>query len=193
MNKKYTLLFVAIFCVGLLCAGGTYAYWSWNSNTNKTVGFNTVAGVEQFIVYNSGYSHFIGDFKPATNYCGGASNTISFKKNTNNVDLVATINMQVNEIEANTKASNSVYWVVTSGTTTDCTGVLSDALGYGTFTNKGNGSIISMVDNITVTTTEQTYTVWIWINSSGSNLSSLSGETINTNIWTQFDMVDLED
>lgn len=191
MGRKYILLFIAIFCIGMLIAGGTYSYWSWTSNVNKSVSFNVISGFEQYIVYNEGNSYFVGDFQPSVNYCDGLRNTISFKKTNNNVNFGATINMNINEIEDNIKNSNSVYWVITSGDDTNCTGKLSDALSFGTFNGKINGSVIEMLDNVNVTTIEQKFTVWIWIDSSGNNLSGLSGKTLDMNIWTQFNMYDM--
>ena len=135
MNRKYLILFIAIFSLGMLTVGGTYAYWSWASGTNKNVVFNTVAGVEEFVVYDAGLSHFVGNFQPASNYCGGISNTISVKKTSNDVNLMATINMDVNGIEANMRASSDVYWVIHSGDSSSCTGVLTEARNYGTFKN----------------------------------------------------------
>lgn len=193
MGRKYTLLFITIFCVGMLITGGTYAYWTWSSSPNKNVVFNVSPGVESYVVYDEGDSYFVGDFKPSVNYCDGIKNTISFNKTTNDVNLVATVNLQVNAIENNIKNSNYVYWVITSGDHNGCTGNLSDALAYGTFNGKSNGSIIKMLENVTVTTTNQKFTTWIWINSSGSNLSGLSGQTLDTNIWTQIDMLDVSE
>ena len=190
MGKKYTLLFITILCVGFSISAGTYAYWTWTSNVNKNVSFNVVSGFEQYIIYDEGDSYFVGDFQPSVNYCDGLKNTISFKKTNNDVNFQASINMDVNAIENNIKNSDFVYWVVTSGDDTSCTGNLDDALAYGTFKNKVNGSVIEMLNNVEVTTSEQKFTIWIWIDSSGSNLSDLSGQTLDTNIWTQFDMLD---
>jgi len=193
VNKEYTMLFIVVFCIGLLCAGGTYAYWTWTSNVNKNVVFNTSKEIAQYVIYDEGDSYFIGDFQPASNYCGGISNTISFYKSTGDaelVDLMATIYMDVNAIENNIAASDDVYWVITSGNAASCTGNLSDAVNYGTFKGKSDGSVITMLENLTVTTTAQQFTTWIWIDEDGSNLSALSGETVDTNIWTQIDMLD---
>lgn len=190
MGRKYSILFVTILCIGLLVSAGTYAYWTWTSNVNKSVSFNVASGIDKYIVYNEGDSHFVGNFQPSTNYCDGLNNTISFKKTKNDLNLVATINLQVNAIETNIKNSDYVYWVVTSGDNNSCTGNLSDALNYGKFKNINNGSIIKMLENVEVTTTAQKFTVWIWIDSSGNSLSNLSGQTLDTNIWTQIDMLD---
>lgn len=193
MGRRYTLFFITIFCVGMLITGGTYAYWTWTSSPNKNVVFNVSPGVENYIVYDEGDSYFIGDFKPSANYCDGLNNTISFKKTSNDVNLVATINLQVNAIENNIKNSDYVYWVVTSGDNSVCSGNLNDALAYGKFKGESNGSVINMLDNIEVTINNQEFTTWIWIDSSGSNLSSLSGQTLDTNIWTQIDMLDVSE
>ena len=188
MSKKNSILFVTILCIGLLISAGTYAFWTWTSNVNKSVVFNVASGFEQYIIYDEGESSFIGNFQPSDNYCSALRNTISFRKTTDDVDFYATIYMNVNEIGNNISNSDSVYWIVTSGDSTGCTGNLSDALSYGTFKGKSNGSVIEMLNNIEVTTTEQKYTIWIWLDRSGDNISELSGETLNTNVWTQFDM-----
>ena len=189
MKKKDIILFASIFCVLSLIVGSTYAYWGLRSSTNKSVVFNTSHGIEDYITYDEGDSHFVGDFQPSTNYCGGMSNTISFSKSTDvaNETLMATIKMDVNYIGSDTKSSNDVYWVITSGDSSSCTGNLSSALHYGTFNGVSTGSVITL-EEAEITTSTQTFTIWVWINSAGTNLSSLSGETIDLNIWTQIDM-----
>jgi len=192
MCKKDIILFVSIFCVLALISGSTFAYWGWESDENKSVVFNTSHGIEDYFVYDEGDSHFVGDFQPTANYCSSMSNTISFYK-TNEVVLqtfTATINMDVNYIGDNTRNSDSVYWLITSGDSSSCTGNLSDALHYGTFNGIANGTTVILETDIEVTTSPKTYTIWIWINSAGSSLSSLSGETIDVNIWTQVDMTE---
>lgn len=191
MSKKSIVLVVAILSLSLLVAGGTYAYWKWSSNTNKNVVFNTASGIQQYVVYDEGYSSFVGNFQPTATFCEGIHTTISFYKTNEitNTPLEATINMNVNSIGANTKASNDVYWVITSGDGTSCTGNLSSALAHGTFNGRNNGDVITLLPNIEVSTSIKKYTVWIWIDQGGSNLSLLSGEKIDTNIWTQIDMV----
>lgn len=192
--KRDIVLFVSIFMVLLLISGGTYAYWEWQSNTNKSVVFNTSHGIEDYVIYDEGNSYFVGNFEPSANYCGGMSNTISFSKKSEiaSEKLIATINMNVNSIESNTRNSNAVYWVITSGNSSSCTGNLSDALHYGTFNGKANGAVIPLETDVEITTSTKTFTVWVWINEKGSNLSLLSGETIDVNVWTQIDMTSVD-
>ena len=197
MNKKkyiLTLVIVLLFVV-LLVAGGTYAYWSWNSTVNKDVVFNTSKSISEYVVYDEGDSHFIGNFQPKNSFCQSASNTLSFYKTSEaeNIRLSATLNMDVNFVGSNIAASDSVYWVLTSGDNTiTCSSGLNTAqvINYGTFNEVTNGQTITLKSDIDITTTEQKFTVWIWIDSAGGNLSSLSGETVDTNIWTQIDMLD---
>lgn len=189
MGRKDFILFISIFCVLALISGSTFAYWSWSSDTNKSVVFNTSHGIEDYFVYDEGTSHFVGNFQPSANYCSGMSNTISFYKTSEVAaeTLTATINMDVNYIGSNTRSSNAVYWVITSGESLSCTGDLSNALHSGTFSGVSNGSTITLETDVIVTTSAKTFTIWIWIDSSKAT-SSLSGETIDVNVWTQIDM-----
>lgn len=191
MKKQSIILFVVLFLIGLMISAGTYAYWVWTSNVDKNVVFTT-AGMENYVVYNEGESYFVGNFQPSPTYCSGISNTISFYKTSEAIDvnLVATIYMDVNSIGDNIAASDDVYWVIVSGDNTVCPGSLDDALGYGTFNGVSDGDVLTLTNDIEVIETEQKFTVWIWIDESGTDLSLLSGESVDTNIWTQIDMLE---
>ena len=197
MNKrKYILTLIAILVVvTVLVAGGTYAYWTWNSDVTKNVVFNTSKGISEYIVYDEGDSFFIGDFQPQSSFCQGASTTLSFYKTSEvaDVTLAATINMDVNHIDSVVASSSAVHWILTKGDNTIlCSDGLNstDVVASGTFFGVTSGNTITLKSHIEITTVEQKFTVWIWIDSTGSNLSNLSGKTIDTNIWTQIDMLD---
>ena len=49
MKKKDIILFASIFCILSLILGSTYAYWSWQSGTNKSVIFNTSKSIAEYI------------------------------------------------------------------------------------------------------------------------------------------------
>ena len=119
-KKKILILSIVLLLVVLLVAGGTYAYWTWNSEVNKDVVFNTSKSIAEYVIYDEGDSHFIGDFQPKSTFCQSTSNTLSFYKTSEaaNVGLVASINMDVNFVGSNIAASDSVYWVLTSGDNT---------------------------------------------------------------------------
>ena len=194
MNKKQkVILIVGIIFAVLLVSGGSYAFWMWTSNINKNVAFNTT-NFEKNIIYNEGEAKFIGNFQPTDTFCESAHNTISFYKKIDlqDMNVSASIKMKVNSIGENIALSNDVYWVVTSGSSNiGCSDGLdsSDVLIYGTFNGVTSGQILNLI-NIGVDLSEQIYTVWIWIDNNGSNLSLLSGETIDTNIWTDFELLE---
>ena len=197
MNKRNTFLLMSLLMVIGLISGGTFAYWTWYSSENKSVVFNTAGNVSDYIVYDEGSSHFIGDFQATSTYCQGVNTTLSFYKKSEaaDIDFRATIYMDINAIGPNIAASDDVYWVVTNGdNTVTCSSGLNgtEVVASGTFYGKNMGESIALVSDIVVTTSIQKYTVWIWLNSSGNPSSALSGDTIDTNVWTRIDMVDPE-
>ena len=51
MNKKqliYSIL--ALFLLGFIVTGGTFAYLSWRSDNNKSVIFNTAKNLEKYMI-----------------------------------------------------------------------------------------------------------------------------------------------
>ena len=183
-NKKHILIVLTIIFVGLFIIGATYAFWTWNSSTSKNVIFNTSNNIKEYIIYDEGDSKFSGNFEVVNSYNQGMHSTISMYKTTEvaNIDLTGIIHMNIHNIGSNIKNSNALKWVVTEGTTENIVNVLSE----GTFNNLNNGDTITLVPNITVTTTETFYTVWIWLDSSENPDSSLTGETLDVSIWTEF-------
>lgn len=197
MNRRNTFLLMTLLMIIGLTAGGTFAYWTWYSPENKSVVFNTVGNVSDYIVYDEGSSHFVGDFQPKDSYCESVNTTLSFYKKSESSDIgfVATIHMDINSIGLSISESDDVHWVVTRGDNTiSCDSGLNglEVVASGTFVGRTTGESIVLVRNIEVTLTEQKYTIWIWIDSNGADLSSLPGETIDTNVWTRIDMLDSE-
>ena len=187
-------LSVVLIVLMVLISGGSYAYWTWNSDTNKNVVFGTT-GIDGYIVYDEGESHFVGNFQPYDTFCESVNTTVSVYKTSEaaSIDLRASIYMDVNVIGDNIAASNDVHWVITEGdsTVTCADGLTSGSvINSGTFNGRAAGDVITLASNLEVTLEEKQYTVWIWIDSNGENLSALSGETVDTNVWTQIDMID---
>ena len=199
-NTKSLIIKITVFLsiFALLSLIGTYAAWIWRSEVDKDVVFNTSKELQEYIVYNAGNSKFIGDFDIEDSFCESQYTTLSFYKTEEaaNIPISATINMDINGIGSNISSSSDVYWVLTEGDSEiTCTDGLSSAnvVSYSNFIGTSAGQTISLKTNIPVTTNEQKFTVWIWIDSNGSNLSSLTGETLDVNIWTQIDMLPQEE
>ena len=195
LNMSVGKLILVLILVGLMVTGGSYAYWMWASNVNKNVVFNTISGLEGYIIYDEGESYFVGNFQPTDTFCQNVSNTISFKKTSevSELNFLATIYMDINSIGENIGKSSDVYWVVTEGDNSiTCESGLETetVLSYGTFNGAKSGDTIKLLDRIVVTEDNKQFTVWMWIDTNGTNLSSLSGETIDANVWTEFTMYD---
>lgn len=209
--KKDIILFSAIFLVLSMIVGGTYAYWQWVNEEDTTVVFNTIKGIDEYIFYDAGESHFVGNFQPSSNHCGGESSTVSFyiksgapdavieKDSSGNGVLYTSIMMNVNAVDSAITSSSAVKWAVTQGSSADCGTVLAS----GNFNGKSSGNSFQLINNLEIL--EQSicgsgnnisssckYTVWLWIDSTAGGLSNLSGKTIDVNIWSQIDMTSVD-
>ena len=185
-KKKIVLMTIVVFVAGLIITGASYAFWSWSSNINKNVVFNTASNLKNYVIYNEGESNFTGELNASNNYLTGSiHSTISIYKTTN-VNLLATIHMDINQIGSNMKVSSALKWVVTEGTTSNVGSVLAK----GNFIGTNNGDTLTLVPDLTVNTTETFYTIWIWLDASENPSDSLSGETLDTNIWTEINQVE---
>ena len=187
-KKKAILLSITILFIGLIITAGSYAFWSWSSNTNKNIVFNTAKELRNYVIYDEGESKFIGDFKVSTSYTDGIHSTISLYKTSEaaNVDLLATIYMDINSIGNNMKESTALKWTVTEGDDQEIGSILAE----GNFIGANSGDILTLVPNIEVTTTLTKYTVWIWIDQNDNPSDDLTGETLDTNVWTEINQVE---
>lgn len=182
MNDKGKKILLVIVLLIIALVGGTYAFWTWTSPENKNVVFNTSNGLKEFIVYDEGDSKFVGDFQVADSYTGGVHTTVSISKtaSASNVDFYATIYMDINEIGTNLRSTPGLKWTVTKGDSTSTTVVSS-----GDFVGNSAGDTLTLYNDIEVTTATQKFTIWLWIDSSLNPSDELSGETIDSAVWTQ--------
>ena len=188
MNKNKIILFsITILFLLLLVITGSYARYTSMSG-NKNILFNTSKNLENYIVYNEGESKFIGDLKVSSTYTEGIHSTISLYKTSAaaNVDLIATIYMDINSIGDNIKNSSALKWTVTSGTSSN---VISN-IASGNFIGVNTGDTMTLATNIEVTTTESFYTIWIWLDASENPEDDLTGEILDTNVWTRIDQTE---
>jgi len=111
MGKRKVILYsIVIFLIGLIITGGSYAFWSWNSDNNKNVVFNVSKDLKEYIKYDEGESSFIGDLNVSNSYLTGSiHSTISIYKTSEaaNINLLATIHMDINQIGENMKKSTA--------------------------------------------------------------------------------------
>ena len=182
-KKRIILISIIIILVLSLVVAGTYALWTWNSNVNKNVVFNTSKGMQYYIYYDAGESKFVGDFQVSDTYTGGIHTTITMGKSSEiaNIGLYATINMTIKAIGSNLANSSALKWVITKGNSTNPGTVLNS----GNFIGHSLGDNIVLAPSIEITTTNTEYTIWIWLDSSMNPGEEISGETIDASVWTQ--------
>ena len=187
-KKRIILISIIIVLVLSLVVAGTYALWTWNSNVNKNVVFNTSKGMQYYIYYDAGESKFVGDFQASDTYTGGIHTTITMGKSSEiaNIGLYATINMTIKAIGSNLANSSALKWVITKGNSTNPGTVLNS----GSFIGHSLGDNIVLAPSIEITTTNTEYTVWIWLDSSMNPGEEISGETIDASVWTQINQSD---
>ena len=123
MNRKQSIIItISVLLFGLFLAGGTFAFWSWRSNSNTNITFNTANELKDYIQYDEGESQFAGSLQASDSYLTGSIHstiTINKKAEAANVDLVAAIMMDINAIGNNMKSSKALKWVVTNGNATN--------------------------------------------------------------------------
>ena len=182
-SKKNILIVIAIFLIGIVITGASYAYWTITSDVNKNIIFNTANNLKKYVVYDEGESKFSGNFEVSNSFNNGLHSTISLYKKPEvaNLTLLATIHMNINSIGTNMQQSSALKWVVTSGTSSNIGSVLAS----GNFIGSKNNDVLDLVTNLEVTTSETFYTVWIWLDANANPSDKLSGETLDTNVWTE--------
>ena len=187
IKKKHILTVITIFLIGLIIVGGSYAYFTWNSNISKNVLFNAASNFKKYIVYDEGESKFVGDFQVSNNYYTGMHSTITLSKKSeaSSVELLAIIHMNINSIGSNMAKSSALKWTVTRGDSTS-----REVLASGNFIDSKAGDTLTLVSNIEVTTTPTKYTIWIWLDGSENPSDLLSGETLDTNVWTEINQTE---
>ena len=185
MKNRNIRLIIGVILLGLLIIAGTFSLWIWGSNENKDVVFNTSKKLQEYIIYDSGESKFVGDFQVGSSYTSGVHTTVSIYKSSevNNVPLYATINMKVKSIGDNL-SSEALKWTVTKGNATSN----GDVLASGNFSSLTTDSELALLTNFEVTTTMSEYTIWIWLDETLAS-PSMSDEILDVSVWTQVDQI----
>ena len=181
-NRKHILLTIAVLFIGLIITGASYAFWSFTSG-DKNLVFHTSSNLKKYIMYSDGEGIFSGTLQVGDDYTDGIHTTISLYKTNEaaNVNLKATIHMDVNQIGNNMQSSKALKWAVTNGNGTNPGTVISN----GDFVGVTNNADMILAANLDVTLTEKEYTIWIWLDERENPSSELTGETLDTNVWTE--------
>lgn len=177
-KKKLFGTILGVFLFVVLIFGVTYAIYTWATTPNdeKLVEGN----IECFnIVYTKGEDigsdNSIEKIQIGSTYTDGESTTIKIKLDgsCNVPSGVATLYLNTTEMSNVLKSNNILNYQVLDGNTSKNSGVISDV-----------GSI-PIYDNFTVTTSEKSITVYLWINGEhidNSNVNDILSSIYKGNI-----------
>ena len=177
-DKKKIYLFIAVVViVGILTTLSSFALWTVASN-NINVAVNTFPPLEGNIRYTEGHSILAGDLPLCLNYFDGINTTFTIgKESTLSEHLVyASMHLKTND-DSYLAYADAIKWQIRTTSS-------ASPLASGTLADFAVGSNI-MLDNIEVTTTDTSYTFYIWVDSSYSNASALAGLTIDLELWME--------
>ena len=177
-DKKKIYLFIAVVViVGILTTLSSFALWTVASN-NINVAVNTFPPLEGNIRYTEGHSILAGDLPLCLNYFDGINTTFKIgKESTLSEHLVyASMHLKTND-DSYLAYADAINWQIRTASS-------ASPLASGTLADFAVGSNI-MLDNIEVTTTDTSYTFYIWVDSTYGDANALAGLTIDLELWME--------
>ena len=177
-DKKKIYLFIAVVViVGILTTLSSFALWTVASN-NINVAVNTFPPLEGNIRYTEGHSILAGDLPLCINYFDGINTTFTIgKESTLSEHLVyASMHLKTND-DSYLAYADAINWQIRTASS-------AFPLASGTLADFAVGSNV-MLDNIEVTTTDTSYTFYIWVDSNYADAIALAGLTIDLELWME--------
>ena len=177
-DKKKIYLFIAVVViVGILTALSSFALWTVASN-NINVAVNTFPPLEGNVRYTEGHSILAGDLPLCLNYLDGINTTFTIgKESTLSEHLVyASMHLKTND-DSYLAYADAINWQIRTASS-------ASPLASGTLADFAVGSNV-MLDNIEVTTTDTSYTFYIWVDSNYADAIALAGLTIDLELWME--------
>ena len=177
-DKKKIYLFIAVVViVGILTTLSSFALWTVASN-NINVAVNTFPPLEGNIRYTEGHSILAGDLPLCLNYFDGINTTFKIGKESNLSEhlVYASMHLKTND-DSYLAYADAINWQIRTASS-------ASPLASGTLADFAVGSNI-MLDNIEVTTTDTSYTFYIWVDSTYGDANALAGLTIDLELWME--------
>ena len=175
-NKIYLFITVVVI-VGILTTLSSFALWTVASN-NINVAVNTFPPLEGNVRYTEGHSILAGDLPLCLNYLDGINTTFTIgKESTLSEHLVyASMHLKTND-DSYLAYADAINWQIRTASS-------ASPLASGTLADFAVGSNV-MLDNIEVTTTDTSYTFYIWVDSNYADVIALAGLTIDLELWME--------
>ena len=177
-DKKKIYLFIAVVViVGILTTLSSFALWTVASN-NINVAVNTFPPLEGNVRYTEGHSILAGDLPLCLNYFDGINTTFTIGKESTLSEHLVYASMHLKTNDDNYLAyAGAIKWQIRTASS-------ASPLASGTLADFAVGSNI-MLDNIEVTTTDTSYTFYIWVDSTYGDANALAGLTIDLELWME--------
>ena len=177
-DKKKIYLFIAVVViVGILTTLSSFALWTVASN-NINVAVNTFPPLEGNVRYTEGHSILAGDLPLCLNYLDGINTTFTIGKESTLSEHLVYASMHLKTNDDNYLAyADAINWQIRTASS-------ASPLASGTLADFAVGSNI-MLDNIEVTTTDTSYTFYIWVDSNYADAIALAGLTIDLELWME--------
>ena len=177
-DKKKIYLFIAVVViVGILTTLSSFALWTVASN-NINVAVNTFPPLEGNVRYTEGHSILAGDLPLCLNYLDGINTTFTIGKESTLSEHLVYASMHLKTNDASYLAyADAINWQIRTASS-------ASPLASGTLADFAVGSNV-MLDNIEVTTTDTSYTFYIWVDSNYADAIALAGLTIDLELWME--------
>lgn len=167
-RKKIIISILGVFLIGIVVAGGTYAYFEFITNSG-----NTSAGAGKLdIDYNISNSTITGTLIPSATRSGGVSTSVTAKLNSGSVD--GAINIYVNPTSVVGFPIGALSYSVDVVDTSD--NVVNSY--NGNFSTATVNTPYKIVDACDLTTNLLTFNIYIWLN--GATLTNDNFSSTNS-------------
>lgn len=171
-SKKILIISgLTILNLGLLM--GAIAYFSNILFADLTVDTST-KGLDYYINYAKGTDISSGTINPSSTYEGGNSVSVTLYKKDNTYDIYGNIYLDITTIGDNLKNSDALKYTVVDNN--------KNVISSGSLKGTTSSSSLLIAENITLTTTLATYSIYLWLDENNVNDYSVSGETIKASI-----------
>lgn len=168
MNKGKLYMFMSIGILALTIVGSTFAYY--REVVFNDLGANTIThGLDYYINYAKGQDITGGTLVSTSDYTLGNNVTVEFYKKDNTYDIYGHIYLDVVQIGEHSKSSEALKYTLTDGN-----GIVASGSLYGSKA----GDAITIKTNVPLTTTRQTYTLYIWIDENETLDSEMENEVL---------------
>ena len=163
MKKQLVLSITIVLLLAIIISGSTFAYFS---TVVKGQGNDVLANSADYgVIYNKG-NPLTGDIEPVISKDDGLNTSVNIKLSKALSGVTGDILLNVTNISNNLKISGFKWesYKVEGNTET--------LLKSGNFADVTNGGIISLVDNLPLSTTLATIKVYIWLDATDSSVDN---------------------